>query len=394
MLFQTFEQEIALLKEKNQFRQIPPIDHDGRYIWINNQHMLNFSGNDYLGLSYNDELQKDFLRSYSHKLPLFSSTSSRLLTGNSFEYRQLEHHMAKVFNRESCLLFNSGYHANIGILPAISNTQTLILSDDLIHASMIDGIRLSRSTYLRYKHNDYEHLQSLLEENANKYSRIIIVTESLFSMDGDFADLNKLIQLKQRYSHVLLYVDEAHAIGVYGENGLGLAEQQQCIEHIDILVGTFGKALASMGAYAITSQIIRDILINKMRTLIFSTALPPLNIAWTHFIVSLLPSLKKQRAHLATLGTYLRQHLVQEFQVPMPSQSHIVPFILGANAKTKFYATNLQENGYYCLPIRPPTVPQGTSRIRFSLNADFQYEEIDRLLAQLNTVHQSIAKKQ
>ena len=393
MLFQTFEQELSLLKEKNQFRQIPPINHDGRYIWINNQYMLNLSGNDYLGLSYKEELQKEFLRNYSRKLPLFSSTSSRLLTGNSFEYRQLEHDMAKAFNKESCLLFNSGYHANIGILPAIANKHTLILSDRLIHASMIDGIRLSGSTCLRYEHNDYEQLSALLDEHASKYSRIIIVTESLFSMDGDFADLHKLVQLKQRYPHVLLYVDEAHAIGVYGENGLGLAEQQHCIDQIDILVGTFGKAMASMGAYVISSQTIRDILINKMRPLLFSTALPPLNLAWTHFIFKQLPVLKEQRTHLAKLGSYLRERLVQDFQVDMPSQSHIVPFIIGANAKTKFYANSLQEGGYYCLPIRPPTVPQGTSRIRFSLNADFQYEEIDRLLEQLRSIHQCISKK-
>ena len=183
--------------------------------------------------------------------------------------------------------FNSGYHANTGILPAVSNAQTLILADKLVHASLIDGIRLSSAKCIRYRHNDASQLQRLVSENHNLYAQIIIVTESIFSMDGDKADLCALVRLKKSYSNVLLYVDEAHAFGVRGEKGLGCAEEQDCINDIDFLVGTFGKAIASAGAYIVCRQVIREYLINKMRTFIFTTALPPVNIQWTAWVLQL-----------------------------------------------------------------------------------------------------------
>ncbi len=377
---QLFEQQLQQLKQANQIRQIPPLVHDGAFIYKENQKMLNLSGNDYLGLSYKRDLQQEFLALHSDNLPLFSSTSSRLLTGNSPEYQHLEESMALAFDRESCLLFNTGYHANIGIIPALSDENTLIISDQLIHASLIDGIRLSKATRLRFAHNDYEQLQQLLEENHQHYPLILIVTESVFSMDGDHADLTQLVNIKKQYPNTLLYVDEAHAIGVYGQNGLGLAEEQGCIADIDLLVGTFGKAMASVGAYLISSQLIRDTLINKMRPLIFSTALPPLNIAWTHFIFNKLPKLQAQRQHLAHISAYLRTVFAEQFHLPMPSQSCIVPYIVGDNQKAIALAYALQQQGYYCLPIRPPTVPKGTARIRFSLNADMQQDTLDLLI--------------
>lgn len=377
---QLFEQQLQQLKQADQIRQIPPLVHDGAFIYRENQKMLNLSGNDYLGLSYKKDLQQEFLAQHIDNLPLFSSTSSRLLTGNSPEYQQLEDSMAHAFGRESCLLFNTGYHANIGIIPALSDEKTLIISDELIHASLIDGIRLSKATRLRFAHNNYGQLQQLLEDNHRHHHLIIIVTESVFSMDGDHADLAQLVNIKKQYSNTLLYVDEAHAIGVYGKNGLGLAEEQNCISDIDLLVGTFGKAMASVGAYLISSQLIRHTLINKMRSLIFSTALPPLNIAWTHFIFNKLPTLQKQRQHLADISAYLRNVFAEQFHLPMPSQSCIVPYILGDNQKAIKLAQALQQQGYYCLPIRPPTVPKGTARIRFSLTADIQKATLDSLI--------------
>ncbi|WP_218184464.1 aminotransferase class I/II-fold pyridoxal phosphate-dependent enzyme [Pelistega indica] len=274
-----FHQQIKNLKNHHQFRQIPNLLHQGRFVEINGQYCLNLSGNDYLGLSYKKELQQEFLEQYRGDIPLFSSTSSRLLTGNFVQYQQLEMLMADLFQQESCLLFNSGYHANIGILPAITDKNSLIIADKLVHASLIDGIRLAGCDFLRYRHNDYQHLATLLTDNASLYQRIIIVTESIFSMDGDFTDLTALIQLKKQYNNILLYVDEAHAFGLYGKKGLGLAEELNCISDIDFLVGTFGKAAASIGAYLISSRLIRDLLINKMRPLIFSTTIPPFNIA-------------------------------------------------------------------------------------------------------------------
>ncbi|HDR0626700.1 TPA: 8-amino-7-oxononanoate synthase [Pasteurella multocida] len=376
-----YQQQLADLKAQNQFRQLPQLIHQGRFIQREGNTMLNMSSNDYLGLANNEALRQAFFTQYQDQLPALTSSSSRLLTGSFPIYDELESLMAQAFGRESALLFNSGYHANIGILPALADKKTLIVADKLVHASMIDGIRLAQCEFVRFRHHDYAHLEQILQKNDRTFERIIVVTESVFSMDGDCADLTQLVALKQRYPQVMLYVDEAHAIGVLGENGLGLAEQQGCINQIDILVGTFGKALGSMGAYVICDQVIRDYLVNKMRPLIFSTALPPFNVAWTHFVFQQLPHLQGERTHLAQLSQYLRQAIVEIFQVPMPSESCIVPYILGDNELTVRTAQRLQQQGYYCLPIRPPTVPKGTSRIRFSLTADMQVAEVEQFIA-------------
>ena len=375
-----FKQQLEQLSAKNQYRSIPDLVHQGRYIMRENRKMLNMSSNDYLGLASNENLRQSFLQQYADNFPSFTSSSSRLLTGNFPVYTDLEQFIAQRFQRESALLFNSGYHANLGILPALTTTKSLILADKLVHASMIDGIRLSQCEFFRYRHNDYEHLKSLLEKNAGKFDRTFIVTESVFSMDGDVADLNYLVQLKTQFPNTYLYVDEAHAIGVYGKNGLGIAEQANVIADIDLLVGTFGKALASMGAYVVCDQILKECLINQMRPLIFSTALPPFNVAWTHFIFERLPQFSKERTHLEQLSAFLRQEVEHRTQI-MPSQTCIVPYILGENEATLAKAKDLQEQGYYCLPIRPPTVPKGTSRIRLSLTADMTMDEVKQFVA-------------
>ena len=377
---EAFKQQLEQLSAQNQYRSIPDLVHQGRYIMRENCKMLNMSSNDYLGLASNENLRQSFLQQYGDNFPSFTSSSSRLLTGNFPVYTDLEQLIAQRFQRESVLLFNSGYHANLGILPALTTTKSLILADKLVHASMIDGIRLSQCEFFRYRHNDYEHLKNLLEKNAGKFDRTFIVTESVFSMDGDVVDLNYLVQLKKQFPNTYLYVDEAHAIGVYGKNGLGIAERANVIADIDLLVGTFGKALASMGAYVVCDQILKECLINQMRPLIFSTALPPFNVAWTHFIFERLPQLSKERTHLEQLSAFLRQEVEHRTQI-MPSQTCIVPYILGENEATLAKAKALQEQGYYCLPIRPPTVPKGTSRIRLSLTADMTMDEIKQFVA-------------
>ena len=375
-----FKQQLEQLSAQNQYRSIPDLVHQGRYIMRENCKMLNMSSNDYLGLASNENLRQSFLQQYGDNFPSFTSSSSRLLTGNFPVYTDLEQLIAQRFQRESVLLFNSGYHANLGILPALTTTKSLILADKLVHASMIDGIRLSQCEFFRYRHNDYEHLKNLLEKNAGKFDRTFIVTESVFSMDGDVVDLNYLVQLKKQFPNTYLYVDEAHAIGVYGKNGLGIAERANVITDIDLLVGTFGKALASMGAYVVCDQILKECLINQMRPLIFSTALPPFNVAWTHFIFERLPQLSKERTHLEQLSAFLCQEVEHRTQI-MPSQTCIVPYILGENEATLAKAKTLQEQGYYCLPIRPPTVPKGTSRIRLSLTADMTMDEVKQFVA-------------
>lgn len=381
-----FAERLTQLQNIGQLRRLPELTHQGRYIEKEGRLMLNLSSNDYLGLANNAALRQTFLQKHAENLPHFTSSSSRLLTGSFPYYEQLEALLAQRFRRESGLLFNSGYHANIGILPAVADKNTLIVADKLVHASMIDGIRLSGADFVRYRHNDYAHLENLLRKHQNRYQRMIIVTESVFSMDGDVSDLPQLVAFKKCFGNVLLYVDEAHAIGVYGEQGLGIAEQQGCVADIDFLVGTFGKALASMGAYVVCDRIMRDYLVNTMRPLIFSTALPPFNVAWSLFLFEKLPHFQAQREHLQQLSEQLRCHVQCLTKRDMPSQSCIVPYVIGDNQKTVETAQQLQQMGYYCLPIRPPTVPQGTSRIRLSLTADMTSQEIVQFMDALSTL--------
>lgn len=383
MTLEHINQELQTLKEKKNYRSLPPLIHEGRDVLLNGQRMLNLSSNDYLGLSNDISLRKEFLKTLTPETFLPTSSSSRLLTGNFSDYQKLEQQLATMFGTESALIFNSGYHANTGILPAICNTHTLILADKLVHASLIDGIKLSSAKCIRYRHNDISQLQRLIAENHNAYEQLIIVTESIFSMDGDEADLPALIQLKKSYSNILLYIDEAHAFGVRGKKGLGCAEEQDCINDIDFLVGTFGKAIDSAGAYIVCRQLIREYLINKMRTFIFTTALPPINIQWTSWMLERLSALQHKRAHLLQISEKLKVALTAK-GYNCPSVSHIVPMIIGASEDTILKAEELQRKGFYALPVRPPTVPDGTSRIRFSLTADITEHEIDQLIKLIN----------
>ena len=209
-----------------------------------------------------------------------------------------------------------------------------------------------------------------------------MVTESIFSMDGDETDLAELVQIKKQFSKVLLYVDEAHAIGVRGEQGLGCAEQYNVIDDIDLLVGTFGKAMASIGGYLICHPIIRDYLINAMRPLIFSTAQPPICVAWTDFIFKKVLAFKGQRQHLQQISQKLQQ-AVQSKGFDCPSTSHIVPVIIGESAQTVAKAQVLQNAGFYIMPVRPPTVPKDSSRLRISLTAQIHPSDLDQLVTLL-----------
>lgn len=373
------QQELQVLKERSNLRALPALTHEGRDVIAGGRRMLNLSSNDYLGLASNRKLREEFLQGLTADSFLPTSSSSRLLTGNFTIYEELEQTLARLFGTEAALVFNSGYHANTGILPAVSDAQTLILADKLVHASLIDGIRLSAARCIRYRHNDMKQLERLLAENHAAYRQVIVVTESIFSMDGDVADLKELVRLKQAYDNVLLYVDEAHAFGARGEQGLGYAEETGCIREIDFLVGTFGKAAASAGAYIACRSTIREYLMNRMRTFIFTTALPPVNIAWSLFIVRKLAEFRERRIHLKNISNILRNALMERGYT-CPSESYIVPMIVGASSDTILKAEELQRHGFYALPVRPPTVPEGTSRIRFSLTADITEEEIKELI--------------
>lgn len=407
LIINRLQESLNALKAANQYRQIPNLQHHEQYVISEGKRLLNIASNDYLGLGSNKQLQSDFLNQLNQfpvdSMPRMSATSSRLLTGNDEQLQALESELQEWYQNavdkknlslsKSVLVFNSGYHANIGILPALTTLpiKTLILADKLVHASIIDGIRLSQSklvSYRRYRHNDYEHLAKFIEQADSSVERIIIVTESIFSMDGDRADLAQLVQLKEKDARIELYIDEAHAIGILGDSGLGLAEETQTLADIDYLVGTFGKAFASIGAYIMCDDVVKHWLINQMRPLIFSTALPPINHAWTRFILAKMPSLTEQRLHLARLSATLSDAIPERYRVSLIHQdtsyaSPIVPYILGDNALTVEKAKQLQAAGFYALPVRPPTVPANTARIRLVMNAALSHEDCQRLIAHL-----------
>jgi 8-amino-7-oxononanoate synthase len=379
--------EIALekLQAEGRLRKLKPLSgRNGCHIIFNDRNLLNLTSNDYLGLAGDKFLHKKFYATMSDDNLLnnfgLGSASSRLLTGDSENAHFLETTLRKTYKKEACLLFNSGYHANIGILPALLGKKDLILSDKLNHASIMDGMRLSLAQHKRYRHCDYEHLAELLVKYRKKFHRVIIVTESVFSMDGDVADLTQLVNLKNEHD-CMLYVDEAHSIGLYGFQGLGMAEEQEQLEEIDFLVGTFGKALASVGAFVLCSSILREYLINHSRSLIFTTALPPVVLNWNHFIFKEMLHYNDRRIGLKEISAKLRQNLIQN-NLQTDGSTNIVPVMLGNDNLAVALAEAMQERGYLIFPVRPPAVPEGTARFRLSLTADMAWTDIEGVAAE------------
>jgi hypothetical protein len=376
------------LELSGNMRSLSHAVHDGKYIIDGGVRMLNLSSNDYLGLASDRALVDSFMESLHRDELLFSSTSSRLLTGNFQVSDRLEERLKGLFGSGAALTFCSGYHMNTGILPAVTDSSSLILADKLVHASIIDGIRLSPAKVIRFRHQDFDQLERLVAENAGKYTSVIIVTESIFSMDGDVTDLRRMVEIKKCRQNVMLYVDEAHAFGVRGETGLGIAQEQGCIRDIDFLCGTFGKAAASVGAYLICSEDMRRFLVNRMRTFIFTTALPPLNQLWTLNVIEHLAGLGERRTKLEENSRKVRS-LLKNMGLYCPSDSHIIPFMVGGSHEAVLSAEDMRRKGFYLLPIRPPTVPEGTSRLRISMTAAIDGEETDRLLAALRHGYKS-----
>ena len=304
------------------------------------------------------------------------------MTGNYPVYQKVQHLLTDLYKKESALVFSSGYHMNMGILPAIADKNTLILADKLVHASIIDGIRISSAQCIRYRHQDYRQLEELLDKHHAGFRSMIIVTESIFSMDGDVSPLPLLVQLKKKYPNTFLYVDEAHAVGVRGLNGLGIAEEEDCIPEIDLLCGTFGKAFASMGGFVVCSKIFRDYLINRMRTFIFTTALPPIQLEWSFFVINQMINMKEERMWLRKSSQKVKEALEGK-GFTSTSSSHILPVVIGDSKETILKAGEMQRKGFYMLPVRPPTVPEGTSRLRISLTAGITSAELNQLIQNL-----------
>lgn len=371
---------LADLEAANQLRRLDPMEHEagGALIAADGRRFVNLAGNDYLGLADNAGFRGAFYaerRAEKDAAGLsLGSTGSRLMSGNSPSCALFEKELARFYGHEAALFFNSGYHLNLGLLPALAEKPDLVVADKLCHASLIDGMRLCRAKVLRYPHLDYGAVERIFARERAGFRHAFLVTESIFSMDGDRADLNELVRLKEKWG-AQLYVDEAHGVGIRGERGLGLAEEQGALADIDFFVGTCGKAWGGMGAFVVCGRASADWLVNTARPQIFSTALPPVNLEWLRFVLRRLPGLGPARRRVADLASRLREALTTA-GLTTRGDSHIVPVILGEPERALAAARALREAGYWAAAIRPPTVPKGSCRLRISLNANMNWETL------------------
>ena len=353
------------LRAAGNLRTLPPDTPEGT---------VDLSSNDYLGLADDVALRERFLDTHPPQSLWMTSSASRLLAGRQQPYAALERLLADSYGggREA-LLFNSGYHANTGLVSALADSRTLIAADRLVHASIIDGVRLSGAHMERWRHGDYDHLERILARHASQYADVLIIAESVYSMDGDRADLRRLADIKRRTPGARLYIDEAHAVGVCGPAGLGVAAEEGVLADIDILVGTLGKALASSGAFAILEPQMRRFMVNRSRSLIFSTALPPACADWSALTWQASLDGDWRRERLAVLARMLVA------AIPGGEPSHIRPLLVGDASRSVALSERLLALGFKVLPIRTPTVPPGTERLRFSLSASLSPDDIHRL---------------
>lgn len=346
--------------------------------------VTDLSSNDYLGLSLRaGEFLDEFRERFSGAA--MSASASRLLAQRQRYHAAYEEYLESLYRRPA-LLFNSGYHANTGIISALATPGTLIVADKLVHASAIDGLRIGAADFRRFRHNDVASLRLTLEkalaDSAKAPKRILVVVESVYSMDGDTAPLREITALKKDFPEMMLYVDEAHAFGVCGLRGLGLCEELGLLEDVDILMATLGKAAASSGAFAICIRDMREWLVNSARSLIFSTALPPVNVAWSHLMTEKITGMERERSRLRELGRWFASRLAHVSGTtsdgePLPAgPGHIQPLLTGNAERAVALSGRLREAGFDALAIRRPTVPPGGERIRFSLNASLKEESL------------------
>lgn len=342
---------------------------------------VNLCSNDYLGLASDPRL-KQAIVSAVERSSRCGSTGSRLLSGNSREWEELEREFADFVTAEAALYFSSGYAANVGLLSAILQPNDIVFSDELNHASLIDGICLSRARKIIYPHADSHSLEQALEQSANAPAAKLIVTESIFSMEGDIAPLETILQLADKYDAYVI-VDDAHAVGVFGAQGRGITAELPNRERILAVVYPCGKALASIGAFICGSRAVKDFLINHARSFIFSTATPPHLALQISAALNFAREANGRRARLQQIAAALRSELSAAGISCGRSKSQIVPLILGSNDAALRLASRLQSAGFVVKAIRPPTVPPGTARIRLSLTSEISFSEVQRLACAL-----------
>jgi 8-amino-7-oxononanoate synthase len=336
--------------------------------------LINFCSNDYLGLSRHPvvlERAAAYLRTYGAGF-----TASRLVCGNYECFDRVEEKLARLKQMEAALLLSSGFQANLSMIPALADRNTVIFSDRFNHNSLIQGCRLAGCAVVVYRHNDMNHLEQLLGEHRNKgFSRVLIVSESVFSMEGDRCDLDALETLAARYEGFLI-IDEAHATGVFGDRGMGLT----CGRRVDMVMGTFGKGGGSFGAYLACSQRLKEYMVNRCAGLIYSTALPPPVVGAIDAALDLIPSMDKERELLARNAAMLRRELNSMGWHTGESSTQIIPVIVGNEPDALCVSGRLEQNGLLAVAIRPPAVTEGGSRIRISLSALHERSHIDRLI--------------
>lgn len=353
---------------KTKHRTLKPIvRYNSRFLTLETEkgykEVLNFASNDYLGLS-----------NLIIETEVISQPSSRILGGNLLHLEHLENEFAEFMNKESATIFQSGYTANLGLLSCLPSDKDLILVDKSIHASLIDGMRLSKAKWKRFQHNNLNKLESILKEQRQNHEAVWVVVESIYSMDGDASFLKDLIQLKSKYSFYII-LDEAHSFGIYGKEGRGLANEQGLINDIDIMTFNFSKALALQGGIVIGPLALKPFLVNKCRPLIYSTATPWSHLSSLPLKLSELRIADHNREKLKEVSFYTQE----KFNIKKEQWSPIIPIIIGDHEQTKQLAQKLLDNGIFCPAILPPTVPEGEARLRISLNSDHRKEDIDKI---------------
>ena len=374
------DETLSTRKQENRYRQLIPVNpEESGVVKKDGKCFINFSSNNYLGLASHPVVtQKSglYLKRYGT-----GSTASRLITGTYDIHTKLEKDFAAALGREAALIFNSGFQANSSLLGTLADRHSLIIADKLSHNSLLQGALASRADFQRFNHNDMQHLESLLKKAQEKYSRVWVVTETVFSMDGDRSPIKKITALSKKYN-ALLFVDDAHAVGVWGNSGLGLASN---FEDIDILLGTCGKAFGSFGAYVACSAKMKDYLVNFCPGFIFTTALPPAVIGATAAALELIPDMETERKKYHQKIEYARTEIQTLGFDTGASTTQIIPIILGPEKKTLDLAARLQKDGIMATAIRPPTVPAGRSRIRLTITATHTDEQIEKLLTILKS---------
>jgi len=378
---------MATIRER-MARELDELHAQSQFRTLENLTGVNLLSNDYLGLAADPRLKEATAKAIAGA-SVAGGTGSRLLSGNAPEWEQAETAFARFAGTEAALYFGSGYAANIGLLSSVLKPGDTVFSDALNHASLIDGIRLSGARKVIYPHRDLAFLEGVLRERAGAPGAKVIVTETIFSMEGDLAPVEGLLRLARAYGAALVF-DEAHATGVCGPEGRGVAAEHARAPEILAIVHTCGKALASAGAFVCGSATLRDYLINRARTFIFSTAMPPYLAGQIQAALGIARGAEDDRKHLREIAELLRRELAGRGFDCGQSSSHIVPVILGSNDAALHFATELQRAGFAVRAIRPPTVPAGAARVRFSLTSHITRERIHALVRAMEAARDSL----